>query len=98
MWQAGLGLLLRGGGRGGRWCRQTAVVGFWWPWESPQSQASLPHRRAVQEPLARISGLLLPQVFVRKLRKAYGKSEWNTVERLKDNKPNYKLDHIVKER
>lgn len=38
------------------------------------------------------------QVFVRKLRKAYGKSEWNTVERLKDNKPNYKLDHIVKER
>lgn len=40
----------------------------------------------------------LSQVFVRKLRKAYGKSEWNTVERLKDNKPNYKLDHIVKER
>uniref|UniRef100_A0A3Q1M043 Pescadillo homolog n=1 Tax=Bos taurus TaxID=9913 RepID=A0A3Q1M043_BOVIN len=38
------------------------------------------------------------KVFVRKLRKAYGKSEWNTVERLKDNKPNYKLDHIVKER
>lgn len=38
------------------------------------------------------------KVFVRKLRKAYGKSEWNTVERLKDNKPNYKLDRIVKER
>ncbi|XP_057612337.1 pescadillo homolog [Chionomys nivalis] len=38
------------------------------------------------------------KVFVRKLRKAYGKSEWNAVERLKDNKPNYKLDHIVKER
>ncbi|KAF6082454.1 pescadillo ribosomal biogenesis factor 1 [Phyllostomus discolor] len=38
------------------------------------------------------------KVFVRKLRKAYGKSEWNTVERLKDNKPYYKLDHIVKER
>uniref|UniRef100_A0ABM5F2B6 Pescadillo homolog n=1 Tax=Pogona vitticeps TaxID=103695 RepID=A0ABM5F2B6_9SAUR len=38
------------------------------------------------------------KVFVRKLRKAYGKSEWNTVERLKDNKPGYKLDHIVKER
>ncbi|XP_006904977.1 pescadillo homolog [Pteropus alecto] len=38
------------------------------------------------------------KVFVRKLRKAYGKNEWNTVERLKDNKPNYKLDHIVKER
>uniref|UniRef100_A0A8D2J8G4 Pescadillo homolog n=1 Tax=Varanus komodoensis TaxID=61221 RepID=A0A8D2J8G4_VARKO len=38
------------------------------------------------------------KVFVRKLRKAYGKSEWNTVERLKDNKPAYRLDHIVKER
>ncbi|XP_044540389.1 pescadillo homolog, partial [Gracilinanus agilis] len=38
------------------------------------------------------------KVFVRKLRKAYGKSEWNTVERLKDNKPAYKLDHIIKER
>lgn len=38
------------------------------------------------------------KVFVRKLRKAYGKSEWNTVERLKDNKPVYKLDHIIKER
>ncbi|KAK2121378.1 hypothetical protein P7K49_002764 [Saguinus oedipus] len=42
--------------------------------------------------------LRLDLVFVRKLRKAYGKSEWNTVERLKDNKPNYKLDHIIKER
>ncbi|KAL1790963.1 pescadillo-like [Sigmodon hispidus] len=38
------------------------------------------------------------KVFVRKLRKAYGKSAWNTAERLKDNKPSYKLDHIVKER
>ncbi|XP_053135658.1 pescadillo homolog isoform X2 [Hemicordylus capensis] len=38
------------------------------------------------------------KVFVRKLRKAYGKSEWNTVERLRDNKPGYRLDHIVKER
>ncbi|XP_068937980.1 pescadillo homolog isoform X2 [Petaurus breviceps papuanus] len=38
------------------------------------------------------------KVFVRKLRKAYGKSEWSTVERLKDNKPIYKLDHIIKER
>uniref|UniRef100_H0W4Y8 Pescadillo homolog n=1 Tax=Cavia porcellus TaxID=10141 RepID=H0W4Y8_CAVPO len=37
------------------------------------------------------------KVFVRKLRKAYGKSEWNTVGRLKDNKPNQKLDHIIKE-
>lgn len=41
---------------------------------------------------------LCPQIFVRKLRKAYGKSEWGTAERLKDNKPSYKLDHIVKER
>lgn len=98
VWRAGVGSRLRGGGRGGRWCRQTAVVGFWRPQKYPQSRASLPHRRAAQEPLAHISGLLLPQVFVRKLRKAYGKSEWNTVERLKDNKPNYKLDHIVKER
>uniref|UniRef100_A0A8D0DXZ1 Pescadillo homolog n=1 Tax=Salvator merianae TaxID=96440 RepID=A0A8D0DXZ1_SALMN len=38
------------------------------------------------------------KVFVRKLRKAYGKSEWNTVERLKENKPCYRLDHVVKER
>ncbi|NXP22180.1 PESC protein, partial [Scytalopus superciliaris] len=38
------------------------------------------------------------KVFVRKLRKAYGKSEWSTVDRLKENKPTYKLDHIVKER
>ncbi|NP_001279817.1 pescadillo [Callorhinchus milii] len=38
------------------------------------------------------------KVFVRKLRKAYGKAEWNTVDRLKDNKPVYKLDHIIKER
>uniref|UniRef100_A0A8C3TAV1 Pescadillo homolog n=1 Tax=Chelydra serpentina TaxID=8475 RepID=A0A8C3TAV1_CHESE len=38
------------------------------------------------------------KVFVRKLRKAYGKSEWNAVERLKENKPSYKLDHIIKER
>lgn len=35
---------------------------------------------------------------MRKLRKAYGKSEWGAVERLKDNKPHYKLDHVVKER
>ncbi|XP_053409758.1 pescadillo homolog [Nycticebus coucang] len=38
------------------------------------------------------------KVFVRKLRKAYEKSDWNTVEHLKDNTPNYKLDHIIKER
>ncbi|XP_054466838.1 pescadillo [Anoplopoma fimbria] len=38
------------------------------------------------------------KVFVRKLKKAYGKTEWTAVERLKENKPAYKLDHIVKER
>ncbi|KAI1901023.1 hypothetical protein AGOR_G00055880 [Albula goreensis] len=38
------------------------------------------------------------KVFVRKLRKAYGKAEWTDVQRIRDNKPGYKLDHIVKER
>ncbi|KAF1389108.1 hypothetical protein PFLUV_G00070030 [Perca fluviatilis] len=38
------------------------------------------------------------KVFVRKLKKAYGKTEWSSVERLKENKPTYKLDHIIKER
>uniref|UniRef100_A0A8D0AQR8 Pescadillo homolog n=1 Tax=Sander lucioperca TaxID=283035 RepID=A0A8D0AQR8_SANLU len=38
------------------------------------------------------------KVFVRKLKKAYGKTEWSSVERLKENKPAYKLDHIIKER
>ncbi|XP_017269116.1 pescadillo [Kryptolebias marmoratus] len=38
------------------------------------------------------------KIFVRKLKRAYGKTEWSDVERLKDNKPTYKLDHIVKER
>ena len=42
--------------------------------------------------------LCIVQVFVRKLRKAYGKAEWTGVARLRDNKPSYKLDHIVKER
>lgn len=38
------------------------------------------------------------KIFVRKLKRAYGKTEWSAVERLKENKPSYKLDHIVKER
>ncbi|XP_070760481.1 pescadillo isoform X2 [Enoplosus armatus] len=38
------------------------------------------------------------KVFVRKLKRAYGKTEWSAVERLKSNKPTYKLDHIIKER
>uniref|UniRef100_A0A8C4H350 Pescadillo homolog n=1 Tax=Dicentrarchus labrax TaxID=13489 RepID=A0A8C4H350_DICLA len=38
------------------------------------------------------------KVFVRKLKKAYGKTEYSDVERLRENKPSYKLDHIIKER
>ncbi|NP_989410.1 pescadillo homolog [Xenopus tropicalis] len=38
------------------------------------------------------------KVFVRRLRKAYGKREWDAVDRIRDNKPAYKLDHIIKER
>uniref|UniRef100_A0A674NX78 Pescadillo homolog n=1 Tax=Takifugu rubripes TaxID=31033 RepID=A0A674NX78_TAKRU len=38
------------------------------------------------------------KVFVRKLKKARSKSEWSSVERLRENKPTYKLDHIIKER
>lgn len=38
------------------------------------------------------------KIFVRKLRKAYGKAEWSGVQRMKENKPAYKLDHIIKER
>uniref|UniRef100_A0A669EHV4 Pescadillo homolog n=1 Tax=Oreochromis niloticus TaxID=8128 RepID=A0A669EHV4_ORENI len=38
------------------------------------------------------------KIFVRKLKKAYGKTEWSAVERLRENKPTYKLDHIIKER
>ncbi|XP_075441260.1 pescadillo homolog [Ascaphus truei] len=38
------------------------------------------------------------KVFVRRLRKAYGKHEWDSVDRIRDNKPTYKLDHIIKER
>ncbi|CAJ1068816.1 pescadillo [Xyrichtys novacula] len=38
------------------------------------------------------------KVFVRRLKKAYGKTEWSAVERLRENKPTYKLDHIIKER
>uniref|UniRef100_UPI0037E84C52 pescadillo n=1 Tax=Semicossyphus pulcher TaxID=241346 RepID=UPI0037E84C52 len=38
------------------------------------------------------------KVFVRKLKKAYAKTEYSAVERLRENKPTYKLDHIIKER
>uniref|UniRef100_H3DEP0 Pescadillo homolog n=1 Tax=Tetraodon nigroviridis TaxID=99883 RepID=H3DEP0_TETNG len=37
------------------------------------------------------------KVFVRRLKKARSKSEWSSVERLRENKPTYKLDHIIKE-
>jgi len=38
------------------------------------------------------------KVFVKKLKKAQEKRNWDTVERLQANKPKYSLDHIVKER
>jgi len=38
------------------------------------------------------------KVFLRKLKKAQEKKNWDTVDRLKDNKPKYTLDTIVKER
>lgn len=38
------------------------------------------------------------KVFLRKLKKAQEKKNWDTVERLRDNKPKYTLDTIVKER
>jgi len=38
------------------------------------------------------------KVFLRKLKKAQEKKNWETVDRLKQNKPKYSLDTIVKER
>ncbi|XP_068747917.1 pescadillo homolog [Montipora capricornis] len=38
------------------------------------------------------------KVFLRKLKKAIAKEEPDTAQRLEDNKPVYKLDHILKER
>ena len=38
------------------------------------------------------------QVFLRKLRKAEGKKEEDRISHLKEKRPKYKLDHIVKER
>ena len=37
-------------------------------------------------------------MFLRKLKKASEKKNWDTVERLRENKPRYNLDTIVKER
>lgn len=38
------------------------------------------------------------KVFLRKLKKAVAKDEPGTAQRLEDNKPVYRLDHILKER
>jgi len=38
------------------------------------------------------------KVFLRKLKKAQEKKNWDTVERLRENKPRYSLDTIVRER
>ena len=38
------------------------------------------------------------KVFLRKLKKAQEKKNYDTVERLRQNKPKYSLDHIVRER
>ena len=38
------------------------------------------------------------KVFLRKLKKAHEKKNFDTADRLKQNKPKYSLDHIVRER
>lgn len=38
------------------------------------------------------------KVFVRKIKKALGRDEFDAVQRTRENKPKYTLDHIVKER
>lgn len=38
------------------------------------------------------------KVFVKKVKKALGRDELDTVQRVRENKPQYTLDHIVKER
>jgi len=38
------------------------------------------------------------KIFMRKLRRAMGREEYNDADRLEENKPVYTLDHIVKER
>ena len=38
------------------------------------------------------------KIFLRKLKKAQEKKNWETVDRLKQNKPKYSLDNIVRER
>ena len=38
------------------------------------------------------------KAFVKKFKKALGRNELDTARRLRENKPVYSLDHIVKER
>ena len=38
------------------------------------------------------------KIFLRKLKKAQEKKNWETVDRLRQNKPKYSLDNIVRER
>jgi len=38
------------------------------------------------------------KTFAKKLSKALGKHEWSQAKALEDNKPTYRLDHIIKER
>jgi pescadillo protein len=38
------------------------------------------------------------KAFAKKISRALGRGEWSTAKNLEDNKPIYRLDHIVKER
>lgn len=38
------------------------------------------------------------KAFAKKLARALGRGEWSSAKSLEENKPTYKLDHIVKER
>ena len=38
------------------------------------------------------------KAFAKKLAKALGKGEWSSAKSLEENKPVYRLDHIIKER
>lgn len=38
------------------------------------------------------------KAFAKKLSRALGRGEWNSAKTLEDNKPVYRLDHIIKER
>ena len=38
------------------------------------------------------------KAFAKKLSRALGRGEWSSAKSLEDNKPSYRLDHIIKER